>query len=70
MEDLFEVDYNCRGCPFLKETREAHPYGSTVAYEYWEECTCKDASDCPKVFNEDFEFTENETQKYIQLCEK
>lgn len=39
----------CLECPSYHQWREARPYGSTIAYEYFSECNVSSVWECPHV---------------------
>ena len=39
----------CNDCKYYREFYEAHPYGSTYAYETLAECDCPEDSKCPRL---------------------
>ena len=48
---LDEEGFNevCTDCEYYHETSQAHPYGSTTAWETLGECACNFDEDCPRL---------------------
>lgn len=52
IDDLLDsegITEDCKGCEFLNEWTEWHPYGSTVAGEDMAECLCHDDNLCQRL---------------------
>lgn len=52
IEELLARDgfnFECEECVYHLKYREQHPYGDTVAYETFHECTCDNYKNCPRL---------------------